>query len=197
MQIKSARRSNEERSRTTRDALVAAARRIFVEKGYADTGTPEIVQTAAVTRGALYHHFADKADLFRCVLRQEFERVAAEIQEATSEPMDALTALKRGATAFMKAMTAPGRARLMLLDGPAAFGRAEMDSLDRETSAGTLRQGLDDAMRSGQIATLPAAELTDVISAMFDRAAMEAARGGNSANYLAVMEAIIDGLRKP
>src|SRR3954452_8151306 len=65
MEVK--RRSQAERSATTRAALVAAARRLWAERGYAEVGTPEITAAAGVTRGAMYHQFADKADLFLAV----------------------------------------------------------------------------------------------------------------------------------
>jgi len=60
----------------TRQALVDAARTLFTEQGYAATGTEEIVAAARVTRGALYHHFHDKSDLFHAVMEQIAREVA-------------------------------------------------------------------------------------------------------------------------
>ena len=101
-----------------RARLISHARALFVEKGYADTSTPEIVRAANVTRGALYHHFADKTDLFRSVLEHEAQTVAAEIENKTMQPDSALDALMKGAEAYFDAMTIPGRIRLLLLEGP-------------------------------------------------------------------------------
>src|SRR5438128_6437123 len=66
MEIK--RRTQEERSAATRDALISAARKLWGQRGYAEVGTPEIAKEAGVTRGAMYHQFADKATLFREVV---------------------------------------------------------------------------------------------------------------------------------
>src|SRR5713101_4637376 len=72
-----------EQSEATRAALVQAARELFGERGYDNTATEEIVQHARVTRGALYHHFRDKADIFRAVYEEIQKEIIARILEAS------------------------------------------------------------------------------------------------------------------
>ena len=195
MQQKNARRSNQERTDATRAELIAAARALFTGKGYAATGTPEIVSTAGVTRGALYHHFADKQALLRAVVEQEAAAVAAEIENATpDDPTDAIAALRAGAHAYLQAMRAPGRARLLLLDGPAALGRDGMDQIDAAHGNRTLREGLTLTMRAGAIAPMPLGPLTTLLGAMFDRAALAIEQGEPADDYLAIMDAVLAGL---
>jgi AcrR family transcriptional regulator len=64
------RRTQAERAAETRDALIAAARPLFASPGFADVALETIVRDAGVTRGALYHHFADKTELFAAVLEK-------------------------------------------------------------------------------------------------------------------------------
>ncbi len=130
MQQETTRRTNRERSEETRDRLIQAARRLFVEKSYAETGTPEIVREAGVTRGALYHHFADKQTLFAAVAEREARAVAEEIERNTVGSPSATASLIEGGKAYLKAMAEPGRTRLLLLDGPAVLGRSGMDEID-------------------------------------------------------------------
>ena len=77
-------RTQAERSEATRGALIAAARRLFAERGYADVGTEEIVRAAGVTRGALYHHFDGKRDLLRAVYEQIESEIAPEVAEGVT-----------------------------------------------------------------------------------------------------------------
>ncbi len=195
MQQEPIRRSNVERTRATRARLLAAARELFVAKGYAETGTPEIVAAANVTRGALYHHFADKQALFHAVVEQESAAVAQEIEKAAPSSMPPVDALIAGGVAFIRAMRAHGRTRLLLLDGPAVLGRAELDRIDLETGAlGSLRDGLSAAMASGALPSLPLGAFTALLSAAFDRAALAVDDGADPTDYETVIAAIIDGL---
>ncbi len=194
MQNQPMRRSNRERTETTRGDLIAAARKLFIEKGYGDTATPEIVAAANLTRGALYHHFTDKRALFQAVVEQEAATVAEEIDQAAPATLDPREALMAGGLAFFNAMAASGRTRLLLLDGPAILGRETMDRIDRENGGGSLRAGLEEAMRSGAMRKLPLDATAALLSAAFDRAALAIETGAPARDYLNSLEALIDGL---
>jgi AcrR family transcriptional regulator len=194
MQKSVGRRSNRDRTEATRRDLIAAARKLFTEKSYAETGTPEIVAAAGVTRGALYHHFADKHALFQAVVEREAEEVAAEIEAASPSSLSARDALIAGSDAYLAAMRAPGRTRLLLLDGPAVLGRAVMDEIDGRHGNRTLREGLLAAMRSGAMRQLPPEALTGLLAAAFDRAALAIDAGAAPRDYRVVLEALLDGI---
>ena len=194
MQESVGRRSNRDRTEATRRDLIAAARKLFTEKSYAETGTPEIVAAAGVTRGALYHHFTDKQALFQAVVEKEAEEVAAEIEAASPPSLSARDALIAGSDAYLAAMRAPGRTRLLLLDGPAVLGRAVMDDIDGRHGNRTLREGLLAAMRSGAMRQLPPEALTGLLAAAFDRAALAIDAGAAPLDYRVVLEALLDGI---
>ena len=194
MQRESGRRSNRDRTEATRADLIRAARELFTEKSYAETGTPEIVAAAGVTRGALYHHFTDKQALFAAVVEQEAATVAAEIDRASPPSLSARDALIAGSDAYLAAMRAPGRTRLLLLDGPAVLGRAAMDEIDNRHGNRSLREGLIAAMRARSMVKLPVEALTGLLAAAFDRAALAVEAGAAGEDYRAVLIALMDGL---
>lgn len=194
MQRENARRSNRDRSETMRSALIAAARRLFIERGYAETGTPEIVAAAGVTRGALYHHFADKQALFLAVVEAEAAKVAAEVEQAAPVTMEPRAALLAGGEAYLEAMAQPGRTRLLLLDGPAVLGRTGMDEIDARHGNRTLREGLSLSIEAGAIRALPLDALTALLGAVFDRAALAIDAGAPARDQRAVLAAVVEGL---
>ncbi|CEJ14844.1 Transposon Tn10 TetC protein [bacterium YEK0313] len=184
-------RSNRERTETTRQALLAAARALFVAKGYAETSTPEIVAAAGITRGALYHHFEDKKALFRALLETEARKVAEEIEAAAPVDLAPVAALEAGSQAYLEAMAVPGRTRLLLVEGPAVLGLKDMAALDAAHGARTLREGLEAALPRADRGALPLAELAQILSAAFDRAALAVETGEDVAAYRAAITALI------
>ncbi|MEO3385239.1 TetR/AcrR family transcriptional regulator [Mesorhizobium sp. CAU 1741] len=194
MQENRSRRSNDQRSEATRASLLKAARKLFVEKSYAETATPEIVAEAGVTRGALYHHFVDKRALLAAVVERESQSVAGEIERAAPESLSPRDALVTGGEAFLDAMNSPGRTRLLLLDGPSVLGRSIMDDIETRHANRTLKDGLATAIEAGVLPPLPLEALTAQLAAMYDRAALAIEAGGSADDHRAVLKAIIDGL---
>lgn len=185
-------RSNRDRTEKTRAALMQAARALFIDKGYAETSTPEIVAAAGITRGALYHHFEDKRALFRAIVSDEALAVASAIEQHAPANLPPLDALLAGSNAYLDAMRVPGRTRLLLIEGPAVLGSAEMKKLDEDNAARTLRSGLEAAMSGpNALSSSLLAALADVLSAAFDRAALAIDGGEDAADYRAAIAALI------
>lgn len=189
------RRTQAERRSGTRAALVSAARALFAQNGYAGTGTPEIVKTAGVTRGALYHHFADKAALFATVVEEEHMLLAMAINAAADgedEP-GPVKALIAGGDAFLDAMQDQGRRRILLVDAPAVLGRAVVDEIDGRHGLRTLIEGVTVAMEAKAIRELPAVPLAHLLNSLFDRAAL--APPEEVGDYRKAIKALIRGLK--
>jgi AcrR family transcriptional regulator len=160
-----------ERSEATRAALIAAARRLFVEKGYFATGTEEIVREAGVgTRGALYHHFTDKAALFLAV----FHEVEQDLVGSTPVPEgdNALARLRAGLLGFLDASTTPEVQRILLIDGPAVLGWPQWRELEAQYGLGALEGLLQTAAAQGDLSPQPVGALAHLLLAAVDEAAL-------------------------
>ncbi len=190
------RRTQADRSAATRAALVAAGRRLFATEGYADVGTERIVQAAGVTRGALYHQFSDKADLFAAV----FEEVEAELTQRLAElmttaPADDLQALMlAGADAWLDASIEPEVQRIVLLDGPAVLGWERWREIGLRYGLGLVTGALAAAVASGQIADQPVEPLAHALVGALDEAALYVARAPDPAQARAAMGPVVERL---
>jgi AcrR family transcriptional regulator len=156
----------------TRTALIAAARKLFVTNGYFATGTEDIVTEAAVgTRGALYHHFADKQDLFRAVFDQvQTDLAAATVIDERDDPLDMLTAALQQ---FLDASAEnPDVQQVLLIDGPAVLGWEQWRDLEAQYGLGAITVMLDHAVAHGVVAKQPTAPLAHMLLAAIDEAAL-------------------------
>ena len=197
MQIKPDRRTHQERTQFTRAALITAARRLFTENGYGKTGTPEIVEAAAVTRGAMYHHFADKADLFLAVAKQCAQEVADSIDAGSRDSTSPLDALMQGAQYYFAAMAQGGRARLLLLEAPSVLNVEQRLQISELTGEAQLQQGLADALPAAAAAHMALPQLASLISAAFDHAALAIAMGASPEKYQTAMHFLLSQLIRP
>jgi AcrR family transcriptional regulator len=190
-----------EQAEATRAALVAVARELFAERGYAGVGTEEIVQRARVTRGALYHHFRGKKDLFRAVHEQiEGELVDTLGRQLAEDPADDPIALLRtGVCAFLDHCMDPALTRIALVDAPSVLGWEEWRKVGEQYGLGLVMAGLQGAMAAGAIREQPVKPLAHLILGALGEAGMLIA---NAADPKAAREeteppllALLEGLR--
>ena len=164
--------TKEERAQATRTALMSAARELFTERGYAGVGTEEIVGRAKVTRGALYHHFTDKRDLFRAVHEQMEKEIVDAIAARMDGTADPLELLKTGTRAFLDACMDPAHAQVNLLDAPSVLGWAEWREIDMRYGMGLMTAGLQAGMDAGVLREQPVLPLAHLLLAAMGEAAM-------------------------
>jgi len=182
-------------------ALIAAARKLFTERGYAAVGTEEIVQAAGVTRGALYHHFRDKEELFQAVLVQVSAETTTRIAREASAVDDPWEELVTGIDAFLDACTTPEMQRIVLIDGPAVLGWDLWRAIDAEHGLGLLEQAVQNAIDAGRLAPQSARAVAHVLLGALDEAAMVVARAPDPVAARAEMgktvRHLLEGLRGP
>jgi AcrR family transcriptional regulator len=151
------RRTQAERAAETREALIAAARPLFAANGFADVALETIVRAAGVTRGALYHHFADKTELFAAV----FERVEGEVATRMGEAIaaanetDPVEVMRLGAGFWLDACSDPEIQRIVLVDAPAVLGWTRWTEIGNRYNTGLVRELLANAVEIGRIPPQP------------------------------------------
>ena len=183
-----------ERTEATRAALIAAGRKLFGARGYAGVGTEEVVAEAGVTRGALYHHFRDKRDLFRAV----FEDLEAQIITDTAKHLegvpDAVAALKAGCRGWLEACLRPEVERIVLTDAPAVLGWEEWRAIGERYGLGVVMAMLQESIDQGLLVEQPVRPLAHAVVGMLDEIALYVVRADDREVALAEAIGILDRL---
>ena len=176
----------------TVDNLVSTARMLFSQHGYAQTSTEDVVRAANVTRGALYHHFKNKEDLFKTVLERVQIQIAERIELAASTSDDPRAQLQLGCRAFLESCLEPDVQRIALIDAPAVVGWTVWRELDAVHAMQSLKFGLD------ALEVVPLNATTHLLSGAMNEAALWIAQSDHPAQALeqadAVLQRMLEGL---
>ena len=129
-------------------AIVAAARGLFGSDGFAAPTIDRIAAAAGVAKGAVYHHFAAKDEIFERVLDTVQGELAAGTAKAAWGAKSPVEAIERGTRAFLKACTAPEVRRIVLFDGPAVLGWKRWREIDEAHFSALLAAAIAELRRS-------------------------------------------------
>jgi AcrR family transcriptional regulator len=190
------RRTQADRSAATRDALVAAGRPLFAAHGFAEVSTDAIAAAAGVTRGALYHQFADKTALFEAVLAAVEADIARRLAEAAAEAgvSDPVEILRHALRTWLDICVEPEILRIALIDGPSVLGWTHWREVCYLHVLGLVRALLAQGIELGRIRRQPVTPLAHVLMGAGDEAALYVAEAADRTQARAEMIGIFDQL---
>jgi AcrR family transcriptional regulator len=165
-----------ERTEATRSRLISTARRLFAEKGFAATSTEEILGAASASRGALYHHFPSKTDLFEATFEAVEDDLTAQVVLAAGAETDPRRQLELGVGAFLDQCRNPEVQRIVMLDGPTVLGWDRWHELDERYGFGAIKAVLGVAAERGMIGASSIEPLAHLLLGAVMQAGMVVAR---------------------
>ncbi len=185
-----------ERRTHTRSIILDSARSHFARTGYTDTSVTDILESAGVSRGAMYHHFSSKEDLFAAVFVQTSAQAIRDAGDYVSPDSAPLDALVDGCLGWLEVVSDPITSRLLFTDGPVALGWERCRTLEEATSLGVVRAAITAAVRAGELAVQSIDVTARLINALLAEAALiqNTADATERAKVAADVTSLITGL---
>lgn len=188
--LKQKRGPNKWRATITRRRLITVASREFAASGYATVSIDRIVRSAAMTKGAFYHHFDSKRSILEAVVQSIQARLRRNVLRATRDIDDPWKALDVGSRAYLEAATADeGLHRLLFLDAPSALGWQRWREIDDRYWRSDIGATFRSALGSRGAAAEP---MTAAISSALTHAILNIATAPDRGGALAEVEQMID-----
>ena len=166
----------QEYARATRRALLKSAERAFARRGYAATSIEDIVKSARVTRGALYHHFSSKQEIFVAVLEDLLQAQMTRVGEAVAAKQDVWEQAVSGIDAFLDGCTDPTYGRVVVEEAPLALDWNTRREIDERHAMGLLRAVIERLIEEGRIERQPVEMLAHMLFAALTEAAVMIAK---------------------
>jgi AcrR family transcriptional regulator len=189
----------QEQAETTRGELVSVARALFAEQGYGGTSLEQIVGRVGVTRGALYHHFAGKRELFAAVYEQVEAETTQQTAEAALAGSDVWQASQIGWRSFIDACRKPDVRRIVLLDAQSVLGSERYREIADRHGGALVRANLQALIDAGEIEPQPVEPLARILTGALIEAGIAIAEADDpdaaTSEMSAAIERLIGGLR--
>src|SRR5580693_5959870 len=188
----------EEYAESTYAALLDSAAACFLENGFVATSLDAVAKRARLTKGAIYHHFASKRDLFMAVLERQEERSAQTVTQAGAAAPDAWTGIVTAFDTFLETISDPVYQRLCWVEGPAALGFEDWWACGERYEIEVIRTQLDRAAQAGVLVVEDLDMLAHVLFGAVTAGVLAMARSTAPAvereRFRAVMLALLAGL---
>lgn len=195
--MSTARRTRAEAAQDTAAQLVATAREVFATQGYDALSLDALALRAGVTRGALHHHFGNKAGLFEAVMRQVDAEIAAAVEDEWSRNPDPWDRFRACYHRYLDAALAPGVRRILFRDAPAVLGLKAVEIL-LESGFGEVVAALGDLAAEGRVRPLDPVAVAHMLNGATLQLAFWAAEAPEGDDRLArahaTLAAVFDGL---
>lgn len=187
----------QKQTRETTEKLIEIATGEFSSKGYAAASTEAIVKKAGLTRGALYHHFGNKAGLFFAVFSTAQAEIGKRVEKAALSTDSLWDQLILGARAFLAASSDPVLQQIVVIDGPAVLKWETVRQVDQNLEGGSLsllKECLSQLKQEKVIRDLPVSALAHLLSGAMDEASVWIARSDDPAEALLQAQQTLEAL---
>jgi AcrR family transcriptional regulator len=188
-----------DRRAATQAAILKAARRLFGDDGFQATTMDDIASTARVAKGAVYHHFKTKEDVFEAVFEEVSRDLVAEIAKVSRAEKDVLIAMAAGTQHYLAACSKGATGRIILRDGPAVLGWERWREIDAKHFGGKIPRALEVAMERGLIGRQPVEPLARLLLGAMTEAAVACAGASDirkaGAEYSRAFRSLLEAMR--
>ncbi|MCO8277716.1 TetR/AcrR family transcriptional regulator [Actinoplanes sp. TRM 88003] len=189
-------RATREQSEITGQRILEVATGLFADRGYAAVGLEEVAATAAVTRGAVYHHYGSKQGLFRAVTAAVQQRVADRVEQAAEAAPDEWQGLLAGCRAFLVAAVAAENRRILLIDAPAVLDWSTWRAQDGDASGRHLVEAIAALTAAGVLRVRSVEATAALLSGAMNEAALHIADAPEALEaVVADLSGLLEGLR--
>jgi AcrR family transcriptional regulator len=183
-----------EKGATTRQHIVTVATELFTTAGYEATSIETILTACAISRGALYHHFASKEDLFQAAFEALEEDIGKAAVAASRGMTDPVAILRTGCKNFLELALTDRVRQMALIDAPAVLGWQKWREIEERHGFGLLKGGLKAAAKARGLKREPSDVLAHMLLAALIEGALLVARAEDSAAAMRSAKNAIDRL---